>query len=108
MPPLAAPTNAVIFPDGSLVAAIAEMRPLIAAEPMLRARSPEIVAELKGACSAAGATVTKMSGTKTMIFKKRMAGSVKLFWGRDWKTKQSVFYSDVGLSFFDHGLLFVG
>src|SRR5438552_15625299 len=48
-PPLAAPTKSVILPDGSRVPAIAEMRPLIAAEPMLRAPSPEIVAELYGA-----------------------------------------------------------
>src|SRR5919198_3590061 len=51
-PPLAAPTNSVILPDGSRVPAIAEMRPLIVAEPMLRAPSPEIVAELNGASCA--------------------------------------------------------
>src|SRR4029077_5220248 len=50
--PLAAPTNSVIFPEGSFVPAIAEMRPLIAAEPMLRAPRPEIVAELNGVSSA--------------------------------------------------------
>src|SRR5438128_11873449 len=47
-PPLAAPTNNVILPDGSRVPAMAEMRPLIAAEPILRAPKPEIVAEVKG------------------------------------------------------------
>src|SRR5437588_8010017 len=51
-PPLAAPTNNVIFPEGSFVPAIAEMRPLIAAEPILRAPRPEMVAELSGASSA--------------------------------------------------------
>src|SRR5438309_383023 len=51
-PPLAAPTNNVIFPEGSFVPAIAEIRPLIAAEPMLRAPRPEMVAELNGAFSA--------------------------------------------------------
>src|SRR5438270_7387302 len=51
-PPLAAPTNSVIFPEGSFVPAIAEMRPLIAAEPMLRAPRPEMVAELNGVSSA--------------------------------------------------------
>src|SRR5207237_7212013 len=51
-PPLAAPTNNVIFPEGSFVPAIAEMRPLIAAEPMLRAPRPEMVAELNGVSSA--------------------------------------------------------
>src|SRR6266446_8125153 len=49
-PPLAAPTKSVILPEGSLVPAIAEMRPLMAAEPMLRTSSPEMVAELNGAC----------------------------------------------------------
>src|SRR3982751_1505071 len=52
MPPLAAPTKIVILPEDSGAAAIAEMRPLIVAEPMLRAPRPEIVAEVKGACSA--------------------------------------------------------
>src|SRR4029077_16299909 len=47
-PPLAAPTKSVILPDGSRVPAMAEMRPLIAAEPILRAPRPEIVAEVKG------------------------------------------------------------
>src|SRR5205807_9202550 len=51
-PPLAAPTKSVILPDGSRVPAIAEMRPLIVAEPMLRAPRPEMVAELNGASSA--------------------------------------------------------
>src|SRR6266566_7064642 len=49
-PPLAAPTKSVILPDGSRVPAIAEMRPLIAAEPILRAPRPEMVDELNGAC----------------------------------------------------------
>src|SRR6184192_4926733 len=47
-PPLAAPTKSVILPEGSRVPAMAEMRPLIAADPMLRAPKPEIVAEVKG------------------------------------------------------------
>ena len=51
-PPLAAPTKSVILPDGSRVPAIAEIRPLIVAEPMLRAPRPEMVAELNGASSA--------------------------------------------------------
>src|SRR5204862_1814731 len=50
-PPLAAPTKSVILPDGSRVPATAEMRPLIVAEPMLRAPRPEMVAELNGASS---------------------------------------------------------
>jgi hypothetical protein len=40
------------LPDGSRVPASAEMRPLIVAEPMLRAPRPEMVAELNGASSA--------------------------------------------------------
>src|SRR6266508_688073 len=51
-PPLAAPTNSVILPDGSRVPAMAEIRPLIVAEPMLRAPRPEMVAEFNGASSA--------------------------------------------------------
>src|ERR1700745_2868727 len=51
-PPLAAPTNNVILPDGSRVPAIAETRPLIVADPMLRAPRPEIDDELNGASSA--------------------------------------------------------
>src|SRR5436853_4385444 len=51
-PPLAAPMKSVILPEGSRVPAMAEMRPLIAAEPMLRAPKPEIVAELYGDSSA--------------------------------------------------------
>src|SRR5256714_12496335 len=48
-PPLAEPTNNVTLPEGSRTPAIAEMRPLIAADPMLRAPSPEMLAELYGA-----------------------------------------------------------
>src|SRR5512133_1991166 len=51
-PPLAAPTKSVILPDGSRVPAMAEIRPLIVADPMLRAPRPEMVAELNGASSA--------------------------------------------------------
>src|SRR5436853_7828582 len=52
MPPLAAPTKRVILPEGSFTPVIAEMRPLIVADPILRAPNPEIVAELNGVCSA--------------------------------------------------------
>src|SRR5881397_4243767 len=57
-PPLAEPTKSVILPDGSRVPAMAEMRPLIAAEPMLRAPRPEIVAEVNADCSCACARST--------------------------------------------------
>src|ERR1700761_6905066 len=43
-PPLAEPTNNVALPE-SLYPARAEMRPLMAAEPMLRAPRPEIAPE---------------------------------------------------------------
>src|ERR1051326_1246693 len=49
-PPLAAPTKIVVLPP-SLTAATADTRPLIAADPMLRAPSPEIVALSAGAIS---------------------------------------------------------
>src|SRR6266403_3932065 len=51
-PPLAAPTKSVILPEGSRAPAMAEMRPLIVAEPMLRAPRPEMLAELNGASAA--------------------------------------------------------
>jgi len=47
-PPLAAPMKMVSLPFASRTASIAETRPLMAAEPMLRAPRPEIVDELKG------------------------------------------------------------
>src|SRR5678809_844253 len=51
-PPLAAATKNVILPEGSCTPAMAEMRPLIVAEPMLRAPRPEIVDEVNGASAA--------------------------------------------------------
>src|SRR5882757_355732 len=47
-PPLAAPTNSVTLPDGSCTPAMHEIRPLIAADPMLRAPSPEMLAVFAG------------------------------------------------------------
>src|SRR5437879_11067811 len=61
--PLALPTNNVIFPEGSFVPAIAEMRPLIAAEPILRAPRPEKVAQLNGASSAREFVAAKQMAT---------------------------------------------
>src|SRR5437773_6288374 len=51
-PPLAAPMKSVILPEGSRIPAMAEMRPLIVAAPMLRAPRPEMLAELYGDSSA--------------------------------------------------------
>src|SRR5471030_765101 len=49
-PPEAAPTSMVVLPSGSARAAMAAMRPLMAAEPMLRAPRPEMVALLNAGC----------------------------------------------------------
>jgi len=65
-PPLAAPTKSVIFPDGSRFPAMAETRPLIVAEPMLRAPRPEMVAELNGASSARQNTALRKSNRSNM------------------------------------------
>src|SRR4030081_1125870 len=68
-PPLAAPTKIVSLPFGSRIASIAETRPLIAAEPMLRAPRPEIVDELKGAWSAARAAPAKQVAMRRESFR---------------------------------------
>ncbi len=63
-PPLAAPTHTMSLPSGRVTASSEEMRPLIAAEPMLRAPRPEMIDEsntgvLAGAAqSMAGASVS--------------------------------------------------
>src|SRR5712692_127771 len=72
-PPLAAPTKSVILPEGSFVPAMAETRPLIAAEPMLRAPRPEIVAELYEVCCASAATTQKQMAEARINLKKRMS-----------------------------------
>src|SRR5262245_61008806 len=51
-PPPAEPTRSVILHDRSGTPAMPETRPLIAAEPMLRAPSPEMLDELNGASAA--------------------------------------------------------
>src|SRR6516164_6933762 len=51
-PPLAEPTKSVILPDGSWAPAMHEMRTLIAADPMLRAPSPEMVEGVNGVSAA--------------------------------------------------------
>src|ERR1700730_1504226 len=72
-PPLAAPTKSVILPEGSFAPAIAEMRPLIAAEPMLRVPSPEMVEELNGACCAFAEMMMKQHAVARKNFEKDMA-----------------------------------
>src|SRR5437660_5726269 len=70
-PPLAAPTKSVILPEGSFTPAIAEMRPLIVADPILRAPSPEIVAELQGASFAPkAAEITRIRKSKAGMIKR--------------------------------------
>jgi hypothetical protein len=62
----------VILPEGSFTPAMAEIRPLMAAEPMFRAPRPEMVAELYGACSPWDATAQRHSAVDNEIFSKRM------------------------------------
>src|SRR5881394_3002293 len=71
-PPLAAPTKSVILPEGSRVAAMAEMRPLMAAEPMFRTPSPEMVAEPYGVSSAWEAMAQRNSAVGKRNFRERM------------------------------------
>ena len=73
-PPLAEPINKVILPDGSGVAAIAETRPLMVAEPIFRAFKPEMVAEEYGGFSSARRDVTKQRTTRAERFRKRIKG----------------------------------
>src|SRR6266850_308380 len=87
-PPLAAPTNSVVRPSLPLTAASAAMRPLMAAEPMLRAPRPEMV-PLSKAASAAKAPAAKAARAKpvTMRF---MAGSSAL--GRGLREMEQGFF----------------
>src|SRR5581483_9693516 len=71
-PPLAAPTKKVILPEGSRFPAMAEMRPLIVAEPMLRAPRPEMVAELNGASSEEQRIAQRKSEAEKTNFRERM------------------------------------
>src|SRR2546423_1419599 len=82
-PPLAEPTKIVSLPFASRMASIAATRPLIAADPMLRAPRPEIVDELKGAwaSSAAKAAAAKQIATKREYLRKRM----RFIWKRSWE-----------------------
>src|SRR5690349_18204593 len=60
-PPLAAPTKMVVLPLGSWLAAIADTRPLIVAEPMFRAPRPEMVVEVKDGWSAAAVRLARVN-----------------------------------------------
>src|ERR1700730_6996038 len=72
-PPLAAPTKSVIFPDGSCVPAMAEMRPLIAAEPILGAPKPEMGAEVDVGCGARDVAAKTNRPISQVDFNKRIA-----------------------------------
>src|ERR1700693_5615284 len=102
MPPLAAPTKRVIFPDGSRAPAMAEMRPLIAAQPMLRAPRPEMVAGFKGAEACCCANAEPQHTIVTRNFKERMR--VNYFAGvvGKWKIASStgVFPSALSITIF--------
>src|SRR4051812_16325789 len=68
----------VSLPEGSRVAAMAETRPLMAAEPILRAPRPEMVEELNGACSAAKVTPATPSTVTTRYLEMRMGDYLEL------------------------------
>src|SRR5438045_1261673 len=102
-PPLAAPTKSVILPEGSLVPAMAEMRPLIVAEPMLRAPNPEIVAELNGASSAATIPAPRINRLTKRKFKSRI--ETNLF--SDGEVKESVVHRDVWFGLLNDDLLLI-
>src|SRR5579864_2810199 len=70
-PPLAEPTNTVTFPPSS-TASMAAIRPLIAAEPILRADNPEMVPEsyLTGRAPCPGAVETN-----AVVSRRAQAGS---------------------------------
>src|SRR5207247_7880050 len=104
-PPLAAPTKSVILPDGSRVPAIAEMRPLIVAEPMLRAPRTEIEADVYGGSSARQSTVQRNSAADKTNFKECMSIDLELFRSR--KMKFRVIYRHIGFDFIDNNSLFV-
>src|SRR5215469_661914 len=63
-PPLAEPIKSVILPDGSRAPAMQEIRPLIAADPMLRAPSPEMLEEVNGASAAYAEMAQRKSDAK--------------------------------------------
>jgi hypothetical protein len=73
-PPLAAPTKTVMRPFSS-TASSAAMRPLIVAEPILRAGRPETVAASKryGACAEAKAAHSVIPAKTTIIGQKLRA-----------------------------------
>src|SRR5436853_2414515 len=82
-PPLAEPIKIVILPFGSRIASIAATRPLIAAEPTLRAPRPEIVPELNGAgVGSAAITAPAKQPARTKEYLRERMGFI---WKRSWE-----------------------
>src|SRR6202165_5144423 len=119
-PPLAAPPNSVTLPDGSVDPARAEIRPLMVAEPMLRAPRPEIVPEsitvapAPTAASAAKAQLTPDTNTHV-----NAASSIRISLllelpgrggagARGGKVEHDIVGGDVRFSFVELHLLAIG
>src|ERR1051325_1340169 len=86
------------------MAAIAETRPLMVAEPILRAPRPEMVEESKRASSAAFAVLARVRRTKRTII--RMCIRL-LLWRDCWEFEFSLVNRNVGFRFLDNDLLFI-
>src|SRR5256714_8239307 len=82
-PPPAEPIKIVILPLGWGIASIAATRPLIAAEPTLRAPRPEIVPELNGAgVGSAAITAPAKQAARTKEYLRERMGFI---WKRSWE-----------------------
>src|SRR6267154_5900589 len=79
-PPLAAPTNNVMRPSSS-TASTAAMRPLMVAEPMFRAGSPDTVAASKryGACAAACKGANSIAPANNTITPQKLRADAFMF-----------------------------
>src|SRR6476660_9950672 len=96
----------VSFPLGSRIASIAATRPLMAAEPMLRAPRPEMVDELNGAGvgSAAKTAPAKQAARTREYLEKRM----DLFGSGGGKFENCVVDRRVRFGLVDDHFLFIG
>jgi hypothetical protein len=83
------------------------MRPLIVAEPMLRAPKPEIEAELYGASSDRETVAQRNSAAGKISFKEDIMSTKELL-GSGREMKNRVIDWHVGLGFINNNLLFVG
>src|SRR5512139_2657681 len=66
-PPLAAPTHSISLPSGIVTASRDEMRPLIVAEPMLRAPRPEMIAESNAATAGFAGAAANAAGASARL-----------------------------------------